>query len=149
MFNWLLSNRISFITRLVHQERHHYQKHWRSIHLSFNWTWEWLFFCWICLIDYYWITFHLNKLGDSGTTSLSEALKVNSSLTQLNLRVSLLLSFINWLLFNHIPFEQNWRIRRNIIIRSIESQLVTHWIGHGNEFYFTWLINYYSTTFHL
>ena len=34
-------------------------------------------------------------IGDSGATSLSEVLKVNSSLTQLDLRVRLLLSMIN------------------------------------------------------
>ena len=42
--------------------------------------------------------------GDSGATSLSEVLKVNSSLTQLVLEMSLLLNMINWLLLNHIPF---------------------------------------------
>ena len=33
-----------------------------------------------------------NSIGESGASSLSEALKVNSSLTQLNLGVSLLLN---------------------------------------------------------
>ena len=33
--------------------------------------------------------------GDSGATSLSEVLKVNSSLTQLNLGLSLLMNMIN------------------------------------------------------
>ena len=32
-----------------------------------------------------------NSIGESGACSLSEALKVNSSLTQLDLRVSLLI----------------------------------------------------------
>jgi hypothetical protein len=35
------------------------------------------------------------NIGSSGTTSLSEGLKVNSSLTQLDLGVSLLLNMIN------------------------------------------------------
>ena len=45
-----------------------------------------------------------NNIGESGATSLSEALKVNSSLTQLDLRVSLLMNMINWSLLNLIPF---------------------------------------------
>ena len=35
------------------------------------------------------------KIGDSGATSLSEALKVNSSLTQLDLKMSFLLNMID------------------------------------------------------
>ena len=35
------------------------------------------------------------RIGSSGATLLSEALKVNSSLTQLDLEVSLLLNMIN------------------------------------------------------
>ena len=56
---------------------------------------------WLIIIESHSIC---NRIGDSGVTSLSEALKVNSSLTQLNLRVSLLMNMINWLLLNHIPF---------------------------------------------
>ncbi len=46
----------------------------------------------------------MNKIGYSGATSLSEVLNVNSSLTQLELGLSLLLNIIKWLLFNHIPY---------------------------------------------
>ena len=60
MINWLLLNHILFVTRLEIQERHHYQMHWRSIHLSLSWAWKWVN-CWTLLIDYYSITFHLEQ----------------------------------------------------------------------------------------
>ena len=53
----LFLNHIPFLTILEIQEQHHYQKHWRLIHLSLNWTWEWVYY-WTWLIDYYWISFH-------------------------------------------------------------------------------------------
>ena len=60
MINWLLLNHIPFITVLENQEQHHYQKYWRLIHHSLNWTWEWVYYR-IWLIDYYWITFHFER----------------------------------------------------------------------------------------
>jgi len=57
------------------------------------------------------------SLGD-GVKTISSLLKVNSSVTQLELGV----------LFYY-------RIRSNIIIRSIEGQFITHSIGFGNEQY--------------
>ena len=60
MINWLLLNHIPFVTILEIQEQHHYQKYWRLIHHSLNWTWKWVYY-WIWLIDYYWITFHLEQ----------------------------------------------------------------------------------------
>ena len=89
-----------------------------------------------------------NEIGDSGTTSLSSALKVNSSLTHLNLCVNLLMNMINWLLFNHIPF---------VTILEIQEQhhYQKHWrlIHHSLNwtwnwvYYWIWLIDYYSITF--
>ena len=83
-----------------------------------------------------------NNIGESGATSLSEALKVNSSLTQLDLGVSLLLNMIYCLLFKHFHLEQYWFIRSNIIIRSVESQFITHSIEPVFEFIIEcdWLI---------
>ena len=57
MFNWLYFIHIPFKTILENQEQHHYQKYWRLIHHSLNWSWDWVYY-WIWLIDYYWITFH-------------------------------------------------------------------------------------------
>ena len=96
MINWLLFNHIPFWTILEIQEQHHYLQHWRLIHHSLNWSWNWVYY-WIWLIDYYWITFHL---------------------------------------------EQYWRIRSNIVVRSIGGQFITHSTGIGNEFIieYDWLI---------
>ena len=91
-----------------------------------------------------------NKIGDSGATSLSEALKVNSSLTQLNLRLSLWLNMINWLLLNHIPFI-------TILVHQEQHQYQKYWrlIHHSINwtcmwvYNWIWLIDYYSVTFYL
>ena len=60
MFKYSLLNHIPFGTRLEILEQHHYQRHWRLIHPSLNWTWVWVY-DWILLIDYYSITFHLEQ----------------------------------------------------------------------------------------
>ena len=87
MINWLLFNHIPFLTRLAIQEQHHYQRHWRSIHPSLNWTFMWVYYwIWLSIIESH---SSYNNIGSSGATSLSEALKVNSSLTQLGLTMSL------------------------------------------------------------
>ena len=107
------------------------------------------------IIECYWLIVNqsrsiCNNIGDSGATSLSEALNVNSSLTQLNLGLSLILDMIDWLLFNHIPFgtildhqeqhhyQKHWRL--------IHPSL--NWIWEW-VYYWIWLIDYYSITFHL
>ena len=97
MSNWLFFNNNPFLTILETQEQHQYQKHWRSIHHSLNWT------CGIeFIIEYDWLIiieshFICNEIGDSGLSSLSEALKVNSSLTHLDIYLSLWLNVINCL----------------------------------------------------
>ena len=72
-------------TRLENQEYHHCQNHWRLIHLSLNWTWEWDCYC--CFHNWNWEFYWAdrNNIGDSGLSSLSSGLKVNSSLTSLTL----------------------------------------------------------------
>ena len=74
-------------TRLENQEYHHCQNHWRLIHLSLNWTWEWDCCCCCCFHNWDWEFYWAdrNNIGDSGLSSLSEGLKVNSSLTSLTL----------------------------------------------------------------
>ena len=63
--------------------------------------------CGICEKQSWFFKEICREIGDSGVTSLSDALKVNSSLTQLYLKLSLLLNMINWLLLIHIPFWNN------------------------------------------
>ena len=103
-----------------------------------------------------------NDIGSSGATSLSEVLKVNSSLTQLNLGLSLLLNMINWLLFNHIPFwtrlenqEQhhyqkdwrlihhsfNWTCGMSLLLNTINWLLLNHipfvaWLDHQEQHHY-------------
>ena len=48
-----------------------------------------------------------NNIGDSGATSLSSALKVNSSLTQLNLEMSLLLDMIELIIVESYSIWNN------------------------------------------
>ena len=142
MFNWLLFNHIQFLTILVHQEQHHYQKHWELIHHSINWTWiEFI----IESVKLIFIQYHYtsNKIRDSGITSLSEALKVNSSLNQLQLILSLLLNMIIWLLFNHITFlpilenqeQHHYQKHWELIHHSLNC--IWEWV------YWMWSIDYY------
>ena len=107
------SYHIPWITILVIQEHVHYQKHWRSIHLSLNWTWKWVYDLRLRLfIKSYSMS---NDIGESGACSLSEALKINSSLTQLNLGVSLWFDTV--IVHHHITFheQQYWWFRRTSI----------------------------------
>ena len=105
------SYQIPWVTRLVIQGHVHYQKHSRSIHPSLNWTWEWVYDLrlWLFIIISHSMN---NKIGSSGACSLSEALKVNSSLTQLDLTLSLWFDIV--IVHHHITFheEQYWLFRR-------------------------------------
>ena len=68
--------------------------HWRLIHLSLSWTCGTCYNKWqlFLLINY----LFYNQIGDSGVTSISDVLNVNSSLTWLNLRV---ICYNKWQLF--------------------------------------------------
>ena len=139
---------MKYVVGLENQEHHHYQKRWSLIHPSLNCTWsECAIWIWLIIIESHSIS---NDIGPSGATSLSEALKVNSSLTELNLRSSLLLNMIDWLLLNHIPFIP-------ILVHQEQDHYQKHWrsIHHSLNcawnwvYYWIWLIDYYSITFHL
>ena len=82
-----------------------------------------------------------NKIGDTGVSSLSSALEVNSTLTSLDLRMcfvwilfSVLFCFV--LLFHLfvvlICDEQDWKIRNMFIVRITEGQFISHWIEPGS-----------------
>ena len=77
-----------------------------------------------------WLSFVLspmnNNIGDSGASSFSEALKINSSLTYLNLQsVFWIWNDMNMTI---ICFEfheqQHWWFRSIILVRSIEDQFI-------------------------
>ena len=67
-------------------------------------------------------------IGDSGTSALSEALKVNSSLTDLSLQVCFL--FLKWQCDSSPVYafceKQNWWSRSTLIIRVTERQFNYH-----------------------
>ena len=67
------------------------------IHPSLNWTWEIEFiieYDLLIIIESHSI---YNNIGESGATSLSEGLKVNSSLTQLDLWIEFIVE-CDWLI---------------------------------------------------
>ena len=82
-------------TILEIQDHHHCQKDWRSIHLSLHWHWFshsiFGFTLFLSLFLYFFIIVFVNWLNngisDSGACSLSSALVINSSLTELLLGV--------------------------------------------------------------
>ena len=78
-------------TVLVIWEQRHYQKHWWSIQPLLTWTLGFVF-NYADLLS----SFIYNDIGDQGAPSLSEALKVNSSLTLLDLNIS----FVNCCCFH-------------------------------------------------
>ena len=41
VFNSFFLFQFPIIPKLDHQEHHHYQKHWRLIHHSLDWAWNW------------------------------------------------------------------------------------------------------------
>ena len=116
MINWLLFNHIQFITILVHQEQHHYQKDWRLIHHSLNWSWDVSLLMnminWILLNH---ITFGTILENQEQHHYQKHWRLIHPSLNY-TCGVSLLLNMINWLLFNHIPF-----------ITWLKIQEQTHW----------------------
>ena len=69
-----------------------------------------------------------NNIGDSGTLSLSEALKVNSSLTFLDLwNVFMITNDMNTIvIFLEFHDQPDWFIRSIIIVRRIEGQFIPH-----------------------
>ena len=110
VYDWFLIDcclslyRIPWITVLVIQKHHHYQKHWRSIHLSLNWTWNWVYDLSDDSLLFAIVSHSMdNEIGSSGASSLSEALKVNSSLTQLSLYWVYCWVMIHCLSLYHIP----------------------------------------------
>ena len=67
-----------------------------------------------------------NLIGESGASSLSSALRVNSSLTSLDLRMNLnsnyTICFCVFLIFD----KQNWRIRSIFIVIGTGGQFISH-----------------------
>ena len=97
--------------------------------------WQYLYLIVNCFIEYQ----SWNDIGDSGITSLSSGLKVNSCVTSLGLEICIFEEWVAWSVFfislafttileiqEHVHWEKWWRI----------IQLWHHWIWEW--FYETW-----------
>ena len=91
--NWWIIMR-EMITGLEIQEHVQSGKDWRWIQLSKHWIWVWGVNDLYDVIGWwYWYELinnnerNVNKIGDSGACSIGDGLKVNSTLTSLNLGV--------------------------------------------------------------
>ena len=123
---------------LVIQEQHHYQKDWRSIHHSLNWTWDWVYY-WIWLIDFYSITFHLYQCWRIRSNIIIRSIEgqfIPHSIGPVGL--SLLLNMIDWSLFNHIPFL-------TILVHQEQHHYQKHWRSIHHSLNWTWKWVYYWT----
>ena len=134
MINWLLFNHIPFGTILEIQERHHYQKDWRLIHHSLNWTWIWVYY-WIWSIDWLLLNNNYNRAIFVHQEQHHYQKYWRSIHPSLNWTWDWVYFWI-WLIdYYSITFhlEQYWFIRSNIIIRRIEGQFISHSIEPENE----------------
>ena len=132
---------------MENQEQHHYQKDWRLIHRSLNWTWDWVYY-WMQLIDYNHVPFII-ILGVQEQHHCLQHWRLIHHLHNWNWKGVSWLNVTNRLIFNHasyitkLDFSEQDHYRR-------------HWrsIHHLFNWIWTWDYNgvsstdYYSITFY-